>query len=443
MQRGFNLTATLGSRLRSGLTGLALLRGIALVLSTLSSIIVARAIGPSDYGQLAFVLALASVLSIPSNGAAVAFLVRFTAAYDRPSTHNLLVGAWQWSAGQARLWATLGCLIALVTALWFGIEKSWADAVPYFLAAALVPMWAGGARVTGILQGLKRVVLAQLFDWLVLPTIYLTLVLGLLLTNLLTMEYVLAAFAAAVGLSIGVGTLTAGKVRAKQVTTPVSPVQDASWQPAWRHYLLIQAVSVANLKFPLILIGFMSVSEEAGLYRAAESIALLLAIMIAIVNSTLGPYVSQLFYEQKLGDLQNIMQRISRFAFIMALPFVVLMLIGGEWLLATIYGDAYCSAYLALAILLIGQLVNVACGSVGLLLNMTGNEAYVFKSLSMAFAISMILCVVLIPAYGAFGASIAATISMMFWNVLQLVRSIRFVRVNPSILSTRPQMTPE
>ena len=428
------MSATLGSRFISGLSGLALLRGTALVLSTVGSIIVAREIGPGGYGQLAFVLAFASVLSIPSNNAAVPFLVRFTAAYNKAGSQDLLAGAWRWSARQTRLWVVLGSLAALTIALWIVLHDSWANAVPYVLASVLIPLWALAARVAGILQGLKRVVLAQFFDWLIQPTLYIVLVLGLLLANALTMEYVLAAFAIALALSVVMGTVVAQKIRTKHVTSPLSPREDAIWRPAWRHYVLIQAVNVASLKFPLLIIGFLSVSEEAGRYRAAESIAMLLAIMIAVANGVLGPYVSELFHEKKLADLQKVMQRISRFAFAVALPFVVVILVGGEWLLVTIYGDAYGEAYLPLAILLIGQLVNVACGSVGLLLNMTGNEGYAFNSLAMAFVISMLLCLLLIPDHGAFGASIAATCSMMFWNVVQLVRAIRFVRVNPSIL---------
>jgi O-antigen/teichoic acid export membrane protein len=84
-------------------------------------------------------------------------------------------------------------------------------------------------------------------------------------------------------------------------------------------------------------------------------------------------------------------------------------------------------------VLLVGQLVNIAGGSVALLLNMTGHEDIVSTSLGWAFLASIILCFILVPSYGALGAAIAASSSMMLWHIVQLVRSILTVRVNPSI----------
>ncbi len=435
------MTVPFASRLRAGLSGLVMLRGAALVLTTIASIIVARHIGPNDFGQLAFVLALASVLAIPSNSAAVPFLVRFTAAYNRPADYGSMVSAWRWSARRTRLWVLVGMVAALAVSAAVALTAGAGPALPYVVAALLIALWSQAARIAGILQGLKRVVLAQLFDWLVQPALYLLLVLGLLLSGALALNAVLVAFGVALAVSVVAGSVTSNSVRSvfkqQASSTSAEHLPDPSWPSAWRFYSLIQAVSVANLRFPLLIIGFVSVNEQAGFYRAAESIALLPPIMITVANSVLGPYVSELFHNGKHDELQSLMRRVSRYATCIALLFVVGVVAFGELLLVTLYGPSFSDAYLPLCILSVGQLVNVACGSVGLLANMTGDERYAFKAQAAGLVVSVTLCLVLAPEFGALGASVAAACSTVLWTVVVLFRSAQKIGVNPSVFALR------
>jgi O-antigen/teichoic acid export membrane protein len=180
-------------------------------------------------------------------------------------------------------------------------------------------------------------------------------------------------------------------------------------------------------------VGILTVSQEAGQYRAAESIATLLALLVAIANAFLGPLVTRMYNENRLEELQKTMQLISRAALLLALPLSALLVVGREQLISFIYGDEFGATYFVMIVLLVGQLVNIAGGSVALLLNMTGHEDIVSTSLGWAFLASIILCFILVPSYGALGAAIAASSSMMLWHIVQLVRSILTVRVNPSI----------
>ena len=68
-------------------------------------------------------------------------------------------------------------------------------------------------------------------------------------------------------------------------------------------------------------------------------------------------------------------------------------------------------------ILLLGQIVNVVSGSVGNLLNMSGNEKDLNNVAILAGILVTILNFSLIPVFGVLGAAISTAIAISFQNI--------------------------
>jgi O-antigen/teichoic acid export membrane protein len=90
----------------------------------------------------------------------------------------------------------------------------------------------------------------------------------------------------------------------------------------------------------------------------------------------------------------------------------------GKVLLEWVYGAEYGAAHTALIILCVGQLFNVAAGSVHLLLNMTNLEHETVRGVAYAAAINVVLNLTLIPIWGLEGAAFATTMSLVAMNLL-------------------------
>ncbi|WP_272159105.1 polysaccharide biosynthesis C-terminal domain-containing protein, partial [Vibrio algivorus] len=71
-----------------------------------------------------------------------------------------------------------------------------------------------------------------------------------------------------------------------------------------------------------------------------------------------------------------------------------------------------------LTILCIGQVVNVCMGSVGLVLNMTGNERASLKAQGITLVITTTLLCTLVPFYQEIGAAVAISIGLVSWNII-------------------------
>ena len=90
-----------------------------------------------------------------------------------------------------------------------------------------------------------------------------------------------------------------------------------------------------------------------------------------------------------------------------------------------------------LFILAFSKLVSAGIGSVGPVLNMTGNEKCVIKALVVSLFLNVILNIILIPFMGAVGASISYGVSIILWNFVLAFFVKKTIGIWPSILCFR------
>jgi len=95
-----------------------------------------------------------------------------------------------------------------------------------------------------------------------------------------------------------------------------------------------------------------------------------------------------------------------------------------------VFGPEYDASYGPLLILIAGQAVNSAAGSVGFLLNMTGHERDTAAGMGVAVALNLALNLALIPSWGILGAATATAFSMAVWNGLLWWRVWRKLGIN-------------
>jgi len=138
---------------------------------------------------------------------------------------------------------------------------------------------------------------------------------------------------------------------------------------------------------------------------------------LQVVNLTIGPHIARLHAQGDMGRLQRLVTFSTRAQFFFTLPFVVMLIFFGEGLVTLAFGQEFVPALLPLSILALGQLVNAASGSVGLLLAMTGHERDAARSVVLAAIVNVSLNAILIPPYGAAGAAAAGAVTLAAWNL--------------------------
>ncbi len=179
----------------------------------------------------------------------------------------------------------------------------------------------------------------------------------------------------------------------------------------------------------ILMLGIWESSETVGYYAAAARTAGVMTIILAAFNSVTAPKFSELHSRQLMGELSQIARGSSMLMTIMALPLLLLFVFGAN-LVMRLYGASFVSGSLSLTVLAFGQFVNVACGSVGILLIMTGHERLIRNIMVVAGTINIALNVILIPYFGALGAAIATTASLSAMNMLSVIYVYRKLSIN-------------
>ena len=92
-----------------------------------------------------------------------------------------------------------------------------------------------------------------------------------------------------------------------------------------------------------------------------------------------------------------------------------------------LFGEEFKVGVTAFIFLSCGRLISSFSGSVGNILQMTGNQNIYARILLLGAILNVVLNLILIPAYGINGAAIASMSSLIVWNLsMVLVVKQRF-----------------
>jgi O-antigen/teichoic acid export membrane protein len=169
---------------------------------------------------------------------------------------------------------------------------------------------------------------------------------------------------------------------------------------------------------------------ELGVYAAAVRVAQALVLFLIAVNYMFSPFVADLHARGQRERLDGLFKTLTRWVVAGSMPILLLLLIIPGPILH-LFGDDFGSGTAALRILLIGQAVNVATGSVGFILIMVGRTGWDLTVYAGSFLLDLAVAFSLVPHVGAEGAAVAQAVTLVVSNVARLYLVWRFVRIQP------------
>lgn len=133
------------------------------------------------------------------------------------------------------------------------------------------------------------------------------------------------------------------------------------------------------------------------------------------------------------------MQKLSRYsaraAFVVALSVAVPLVLFAAPVIEAVVGSDYVDLAVGpLAILMIAQLFNVAFGSVGLFLIMSGFERDTLIGQLVGLVVNVALALALIPSLGAEGAAWASAVGVVCWNAILAFMVWKRLKFRPGVL---------
>jgi len=164
-----------------------------------------------------------------------------------------------------------------------------------------------------------------------------------------------------------------------------------------------------------LMLGSMSTSEEVGIYHTAFKLSMFAAVALMSINSIASPKFAEMYAKNDMKGLRKIVRQSTKMIFWTSVPLVIIFFMFPEFLLG-LFGEEFKVGVNAFILLSCGKLFSSFSGSVGNILQMTGNQNILAKILLFAAILNIVLNLYLIPKYGIDGAALASVISIVAWN---------------------------
>ena len=170
----------------------------------------------------------------------------------------------------------------------------------------------------------------------------------------------------------------------------------------------------------ILIAGAMLPAEEVAQLTAAQRSAMLTSFVLMVVNMVVAPRYARLWKEGNIERVQYLAKWSTRGMIAMVLPVVAVMMIWPEKVMG-LFGDGYEESAVLLMILAVGQFVNVATGSVGYLLNMSGHEREFNRVTMISGPMAIVLAILLTKYHGAIGTAFATAVGVALQNIGAIV----------------------
>lgn len=175
---------------------------------------------------------------------------------------------------------------------------------------------------------------------------------------------------------------------------------------------------VMNQVDAILLARFQGTADVAAL-RAVQPVAIMNQLVMASFATLFTPLAARMFARNDRQGINELYWQTAIWIAIFTFPIFVVTFSIAQPITVLLFGTRYQESGIILAILSCGYYFNAALGFNGLTLKVYGKLRYIV-SLNVAAAVAnLVLNLLLIPRYGAFGAAIGTGATLIIHNVLK------------------------
>ena len=396
--------------------GAFLIRIGSAAIAFLSQPILARLMGSHEFGIYAYVwtwaLLFGGLVDVGLSTAAQRFIPEYQGRGAIALLRGFLTGS-RWLATGA---ATVIAILAAIAVWLFAGALDDSIVIPMVLGCATLPLWALCVTQDGIARSYGWIGVALLPLYIFRPILIIALLFVAHVAGYPASAVTIMAAAVVAGIATTLWqTIVINRRLRSRVTAKEQGDARAYDFRLWISTSLPISISVAFF----YLLSYVDVLI-VQLYRPPSEIAVYYAVqkllaLVAFVHFSVAAAVAFRFSEYRATGQQHLLASFyatSRsWTFWPSLAGVAGLLVGG-WPLLWLFGPEFTAGYPLIAVMAIGLIARAAAGPAERLLTMLGRQttcAFVYLG---ALTANIVLCFVLIPPFGLYGAAASTSIAL-------------------------------
>lgn len=408
---------------------LVILNGAAIVLAFLTNYVLIKAAGVEIYGSYIYIFNLLYLLAAFSVPGTDTLLRKMNAVYSGKEKGGELKGLLIYSI----IVTIIASAVAAGISLFIAKRNVIADSqINNWFMFAFVTLLIISLNQTGqaSLHGLKRISAGLIPDKVIRPAVMTCIALSYLyFSNTLSLKGLIWYNTLAIFIALLATTFFHRNSFFQYYTNTTPKFKIRNWSRMAASFFVLNTLFIINSRVDILLLGEYTTNKEVGVYNVALRISEIVGYSLTLINYIISPQIAQYHSNGETDRLQRLVTRSSQLVFVISLPVVIMIILFSRPFMNFFDADLY-NGHLALLILCAGQIVNVLCGSVGMILLMTGHQRYSILSIVVAVLLNVILNILFIPLYGLTGTAIATAASMAAWNFIMYIYVLRETRIN-------------
>ncbi len=387
-------------------------------LAYLSQVLLARWMGGSDYGIYVYVWTWVLLLgSMMDFGIAVS-AQKLIPEYRAAGEHALLRG---FLSGSRWLTFAVSSVVSLLLAGTVDLCSPWINAdtvVPLYIGCLTLPAFVVANVQDGLARSHDWMRLGLMPQFVVRQSLIIGFTAGAFVLGLkLSAVDAMLASVAAVWIAM-IGQMIALN-RRLPTTVDSGPKAYAirSWLAVSLPIMLVESFYLLLSYTDVLMLQQFRSSEDVGVYFAVVKTLALVSFIHYAMSATTAHRFSEYHASGDTERLSAYVAHAIKWTFWPSLAATLLLLAFGEPLL-WLFGPQFTGGYGIMFVAAIGLVARSAIGPVERLLNMLGHQHVCALAYALAFVMNVVLCLLLVPRHGGYGAAAATSLSLIFETVL-------------------------
>ncbi|MEM7338956.1 MAG: lipopolysaccharide biosynthesis protein [Actinomycetota bacterium] len=229
-----------------------------------------------------------------------------------------------------------------------------------------------------------------------------------------------------------------GLVQHRWLVKRLSPsAPGAGADPAWNTAAIGNwGLAVLRTAVPhgsVVVVGAVLSFASAGLLFSSLRLAGLMSLPLTALDFAIAPRISRHAGQESREQLQGLLTASIRLLTPISILSAVILAAAAEFLLQ-LFDPSVASSPWPLRVIVAGALLNALCGPTVPLLQMAGQERFLFLARLVATAIGATL-VLSAVFYGVVMAAVGVAVAQVGWNIAAVARARRALGVDPSVLA--------
>ncbi len=427
-----------GAATRKTIRGSGVLLGgqaFGLLVNLATQILIIRYLTRENYGAFAYVLSVITVAQVASAFGLFRGVSRFMPMYEERGELGKAAGTFLFAFGTV---TTIGlavvCLVIAFRSVIAGSVDSAETVLLLTIMIAMAPMQSLGTLLDGVFAVYGRPRAIALRKFIVTPLIRLAVV-GILIFSdggvlmlgwgYLASEVLGLAFYSLLLIPLLRKHGLLAEMRSGRLQIPAREILSFT-TPLMSTEIAAASSNAAGV----IVLGALAGASEVADLRAVYPIVQTMGYVLTSFGILFLPLAVRLHSRGDPAELNRLFWQVTTWITVLAYPIFVACVLLAEPITVLLFGERYEGSAPLLAILALGQYVNVSLGPNVELLGVYGRVRFVTATNLLSMLVSVSLALALVPAFDAFGAAVAYSITYVLLNLVRQAGLVRGTSVH-------------